>query len=101
MDFHHVLLLGYGIIGRSIASCMKTHHVQMSVCDTDDEVLQSAKADGLKLWNGDFFADMLVLGNVGKPSFTKAMLDRFLHSPARRIYLASASSKQVEFEETI
>ncbi|MDC7291704.1 hypothetical protein NXH76_28425 [Blautia schinkii] len=99
VDFHHVLLLGYGIIGRSIAACIKPHHVQISVWDTDAHIRQTAEADGHKLWDGEFTGDMLVLCSVGKPSFTGEMLDAFLRSPARRIYIASASSKQVEFQD--
>ena len=40
-----------------------------------------------------------MLGNVGKPSFSTEMLRAFLNGPARRIYLASSSSKQEEFKE--
>ncbi|MDC7287505.1 hypothetical protein NXH76_06820 [Blautia schinkii] len=99
VDFHQVLLLGYGIIGRSIEACIKSHHVQISVWDRDDEILRVAEDDGHKSWDGEFSGDMIVLGSSGKASFTQEMLDAFLKSDAGRIYIASASSKQVEFED--
>lgn len=98
IDFHDVLLLGYGIIGRSVAQCLAPNHVRLFVRDTDADVRQAAKREGLSPWNGVFRDDMLVLGNVGKPSFTREMLDAFLKGRASRIFLASSSSKQVEFE---
>lgn len=98
IDFHRILLLGYGIIGRSVALCLKPHHVRLSVYDTDPCIENTAIREGLTPWDGSFSDDMLVLGNVGRPSFTREMFQRFMDSGARRIFLASASSKQVEFE---
>ncbi|QNM05329.1 Rossmann-fold NAD(P)-binding domain-containing protein [Qiania dongpingensis] len=99
IDFRDVLLIGYGIIGRSVACCLSLNHVHMQVYDTDAEIRKTAKEDGLTLWDGEFRDDMLVMGNVGKPSFTKEMLEYFLRGTSGRIFLASSSSKQVEFEE--
>lgn len=98
VDFHDVLLLGYGVIGRSVAQRLTSNHVRLTVCDTDENMQQAAKQEGISLWNGVFCQEMLVLGNVGKPSFTQEMLEAFLKGGAKRIFLASASSKQVEFE---
>lgn len=99
IDFHDVLLLGYGIIGRSVAGSLRPHHVRLFAHDTDAAVQRTAQAEGCLPWDGVFRDDMLVLGNVGKPSFSTEMLRAFLNGPARRIYLASSSSKQEEFKE--
>lgn len=99
IDFHDVLLLGYGVIGRSVAGSLRPHHVRLFARDTDADVQQTAQAEGCLPWDGVFREGMLVLGNVGKPSFSADMLCAFLAGPARRIYLASSSSKQEEFKE--
>lgn len=99
IDFHPVLLLGYGIIGRSAAFALKPRHMRIAVYDLDPEIEAAALSDGFDLWDGEFCTDMIVLGNTGTPSFTGQMLESFLAGKAKRIFLASSSSKQVEFED--
>lgn len=99
VDFHDVLLLGYGIIGRSVAGSLRPYQVRLFARDTDGAVQRTACQEGCLAWDGAFREGMLVLGNVGKPSFSMQMLQAFLQGGARRIYLASSSSKQEEFKE--
>lgn len=99
ISFHGVLLIGYGVIGRSIAGCLDSHQAKISVYDTDQSICETAKQDGISLWNGEFCENMIVLGNVGQPSFTSQMLSSFLKGKSHRIFLASSSSKQIEFQD--
>ncbi|MEG0546542.1 MAG: hypothetical protein RR552_05065 [Oscillospiraceae bacterium] len=98
IDFHSILLIGYGIIGRSIALCLKQQNIKIYVYDTDEAIQNAAIKDGFYSWDGTFEENMIVIGNVGQPSFTKEMLNSYLSGSSNRIFLASSSSKQVEFE---
>ncbi len=96
-DFKRVLLLGYGIIGRSVAEGLAGRNVRICVEDPEPRILDTAVRDGYARWEGDFSEHMMVIGNSGRPSFTRDMLEAFLASGARRLLLASSSSKQTEF----
>ncbi len=97
VDFKSIVLLGYGIIGRSVAIGLSSRNVDIRVSDIDDNISKTAQRDGFAIWNGEFKENMLVIGNSGKNSFTSEMLEAFLQSKAKKLILASASSKQTEF----
>lgn len=98
LDFRRILMLGYGIIGRSVALCLKSRNMNIHVFDLDDDIQETAVNEGFSLWDGIYHDNMIVLGNSGERSFTMEMLDHFLAGEAKRIVLASSSSKQTEFE---
>ncbi len=100
IDFHSILLIGYGIVGRSIAMNLASSHNDIHVYDTDRDICMTANNDGFSVWKSPFIfcENMIVIGSTGSSSFTSEMLCSFLKGNTKRIYLASASSKQVEFE---
>lgn len=102
LDFHNVLLLGYGIVGRRVARDLKGKKCQITVYDTDDYISQIAKAEGMRtvseITPAQFAKSTILIGNVGKASFTEEMLLAFLDAPADTLYLASSSSQDREFK---
>lgn len=101
IDFHSVLLLGYGIIGRSAAMRLKAENTYIYAYDINKNICREVSREGFCIWEKPyiFCENMIVIGAAGVPSFTSEMLDSFLKGGTKRIYLASASSKQVEFSE--
>lgn len=105
LSFRNVLIVGYGIIGRNIAACLRSIDCKVSVIDTDEEICALAAKEGYTTYETparDFFeTTSVVIGATGESSFTYEMLDSFLKGRSSRIYLASASSKRVEFADLI
>lgn len=100
-SFHSVLLVGYGIVGRSCRMALEGHFCQLSAYDTDPRILQVAEQDGLRAYCAAdpemFSRDTIVIGCVGRPSFGEQMFRAFLEGQGKTVYLASGSSKDVEF----
>ncbi len=108
LALRHVFIIGYGIIGRSIALSLKGMACRILVLDSNDEVSAVARADGYEVLPKThkdltdlFDTELVVIGATGERSFTLSMLAAFAHAPPERIFLVSASSKRVEFEEII
>ena len=103
--FHTVLILGYGIVGRSCRMALEGKFCRLKAYDTDYRMLQVAKAEGVKGYSKAsaemFDADTIVIGCVGSPSFTDKMFRAFLDGRATNLYLASGSSKDVEFSHML
>ena len=99
--FHSVLLVGYGVVGRSCRRALEGHFCQMEAYDTDPRVLQVARDDGLRVYSNPnpemFSRDTIVIGCVGRPSFGEELFQAFLKGQGTSVYLASGSSKDVEF----
>ncbi len=102
LDFHNVLLLGYGIIGRQVALDLKARSCFLQVYDPDPVICATAEADGCRVeadvTKETFCGDTIVIGNVGVPSFTAEMLEAFFNSSSKELYLASSSSQKWEFQ---
>ena len=102
LEFHQVLLLGYGVLGRVIAGILQKRRLQLTVYDVDPGIRQLAREEGYcvveSMQQFTFQRDTVVLGVTGEEAFTLEMLELFRISPARRMYLASGSSKQIEFQ---
>lgn len=100
-SFHSVLLVGYGIVGRSCRIALKGCNCRVKVYDTDSRVQQVAKNDGLRAYSEPdremFSGDTIVIGCVGRPSFGEELFCTFLDGQGTNLYLASGSSKDVEF----
>lgn len=105
LDFHNVLLLGYGIVGRRVARDLKGKCCQVTVYDTDDFISKIAKAEGVHTVNQvteeQFTKSTIIIGNVGQASFTPEMLLAFLKGKTNTLYLASSSSQDREFKTFI
>ena len=100
-SFHSVLLVGYGIVGRSCRMALEGRFCRLEAYDTDPRVLQIAKDDGLQVYfhpSPEMFSqDTIVIGCVGGPSFGEDLFRAFLEGQGTNLYLASGSSKDVEF----
>lgn len=100
-SFHSVLLIGYGIIGRSCRLALEGRFCRIAAYDTNPCVLQAAEKEGLYTYSGPspemFSEDTIVIGCVGSPSFGEEMFRAFLDGQGTNLYLASGSSKEVEF----
>ncbi|MGI6069844.1 MAG: hypothetical protein ACOYBE_05395 [Blautia sp.] len=102
LDFHNVLILGYGIVGRRVAMDLKDKRCQITVYDTDPFISKIATAEGFrtaaKLTPEHFPKSTIVIGNVGQASFTQEIFQAFLDAAADTIYLSSSSSQDKEFK---
>lgn len=99
--FHTVLILGYGIIGRSCRMALCGKFCNLKAYDINPDMLKVAKEEGVQVYTEAsaqmFEEDTIVIGCVGSPSFTEEMFRAYLDGQATNIYLASGSSKEVEF----
>lgn len=50
-SFHSVLLVGYGIVGRSCRMALEGRFCQLEAYDTDSRVLEVAEKDGLRIYS--------------------------------------------------
>jgi S-adenosylhomocysteine hydrolase len=105
LSFREVIVIGYGIIGRSIAFTLRSMDCKISVVDTDSEICNLAKKEGFQVFENippyAFDRRCIVIGATGESSFSLLMLSNFLESESPNLYLASASSKRVEFADLI
>lgn len=73
----------------------------MTAYDVDSRMLQAARDDGMQVFPAPdpemFCLDTIVIGCVGSPSFCEEMFLAFLRGEGKNIYLASGSSRDVEF----
>lgn len=103
LDYHHVLLLGYGIVGRQVAMDLKHYRCRTSVWEIDPLVESVAREDGFEVigqWEPSWFEkDTILIGNTGTPAFTMEMLQCFFEGQSNLLYLASSSSQDWEFRE--
>ncbi|GAB3097999.1 YbaL family putative K(+) efflux transporter [Lysobacter terrae] len=49
----HVILVGYGRVGRELARVLREHHVPLVVIDGEDNLVERARADGLPAVRGN------------------------------------------------
>lgn len=105
LSFHNVAVIGYGIIGRNVAACLNGMNCQISVIDIDKETSSLAMKEGYSVYDTlpvDFFeGTTIIIGSSGESSFTYLTLYNFLESGSSKMYLASASSKRIEFSKLI
>ncbi|KAF0117997.1 MAG: adenosylhomocysteinase [Rhodospirillaceae bacterium] len=107
LALRRVLIIGYGIIGRSMALSLNGMACQITVLDSNDDIATVARADGHEVLPShedlrNFFdTEVVVIGSTGEASFTLSMLVAFAHGPAPQVFLVSASSKRTEFDAII
>jgi len=105
LPFHNVIVVGYGIIGRNIAFTLNEMNCNVFIIDTDPDACNLAQKEGYQVLSeipvSVFEKRCIVIGATGESSFTHSMLIRFLESSASLLYLASASSKRIEFSDLI
>lgn len=101
-DFHSVLLIGYGIVGRRVAMDLREKKCRITVYDDDAYIREIAETEGYDVLSeitpGYFQKTTIIVGNTGTSAFTVEMLTSFLHGKASEIYLASSSSQDREFK---
>lgn len=102
LSFHNVLIIGYGIIGRNISQALSTLKCNVTVYDIEESILSLAKEEGVKIiddvQNIKFADNLIIIGATGESAFTSTMFFSFVTSDAKKIFLASASSKRIEFQ---
>lgn len=101
LNFGNVLIVGYGIVGRSVFKSLKSYSCNISVFDSDETIRKTAERDMCNVFS-DVCADMfqkdtILIGCVGSSIFSEEMLRAFMDGEAENLYLASASSKNHEF----
>jgi S-adenosylhomocysteine hydrolase len=105
LSFHSVLIIGYGIIGRNISCALSALKCDVAVYDIDETILLLAKNDGLNViknvQNIKFTDNLIIIGATGESAFTSLMFFSFVKGSAKKIYLASASSKRIEFQSIV
>ena len=105
LDFHNVLILGYGIVGRRVARDLKGKRCQITVYDNDDFISRIARAEGFRtastITPENFQKSTILIGNVGADVFPAEILLAFLDGAADSLYLASSSSQDREFKTFI
>lgn len=101
LNFGNVLIIGYGIVGRSVFKSLKSYSCNISVFDTDQTIRKTAEKDMCNVYadvSADMFQkDTILIGCVGSSIFSEKMLRAFMDGEAENLYLASASSKNYEF----
>lgn len=94
-----VAVCGYGRVGRALAEALSALDVHVLVVDPDKPTLD-ARHQPAGLTEAISAGAFLVFGATGVSSFTPEALAAFVQdSSAEILYLASASSKTVEFAE--
>jgi hypothetical protein len=97
-----VAVVGYGRVGRALARQIAHHDADVLVVDPAAQLLLPDGMRHASLAQAVAGGAMLVFGATGTSSFTRQALCAFLQeSPADTLYLASASSKAVEFADLI
>lgn len=102
LEFHEILLVGYGVIGRAIAQLLKGRAVDLCVYDTNPTIMNVAADDGLMTVTasdyGGFPTDTVLIGNTGVASVDEHMLSCFFAGNGKKLYLVSSSSQDIEFQ---
>lgn len=101
LDFHNILLLGYGAVGRRIAQDLRGRKLQLTVYDQSTQILRAARMEGMNttecIDRNCFTRNTVLIGNTGCTSFSREMLEAFFEGEGDKLYLASSSSQDEEF----
>jgi len=101
LNYQNVLILGYGIVGRTIGLSLAPYSCHVLAYDRDPELMKTVEADCIQpvyeFTPETFENDTVIIGSVGLASFEIDMLHQFMKSSSNNLYLASASSKNIEF----
>lgn len=97
IDFKNVVCIGYGVIGRTLCHQLRSYTDNIEVIDKVSDITDYAVDEGFAVWDGKFALSTIVFGNAGQPSFTMAMMQNFVCSEAKKLYLVSTTSKRDEF----
>lgn len=103
INFRHIVLLGYGIIGYKVDAALDPYKCKIDVVDIDEKIRNVATSKGhkaYKCFNKELFnSDTIVIGDCGTNSFDLNDLKMFMQAKGERLYLCSGSSKDVEFRK--
>lgn len=99
--FRHILICGYGIVGRSVARALRGRIARIDIFDKDRKAGELAGKEGFKVYHHPdrkmFERDTVWIGCVGSGVFDEECLKSFLSGNGENLYLASGSSRNVEF----
>ncbi len=99
--FKTVVVGGYGVIGRQLAFYLKGIDVEVIVYELDDRVRRLARKEGFssvdKITSELINESFCYVGCTGERSFAIESFKEFLLSRKKIYYLASGSSKRIEF----
>ena len=101
LSYKKVIIIGYGIVGRSLRIPLNGYRCNIDVLDIDERIRNVASKDGLNVYSSlsesNFDKDAIVIGCTGKQSFNEDMLISFINGKANRVFLFGASSKNFDF----
>lgn len=105
LNYSNIMIIGYGIFGRSVAKKLSTYHCNVCVYDTNPTICKAAEAEGYpasSVINSETFTDnMVIIGMTGNKSFGEKELHDYLLSDANDLILSSGSSKDIEFKDIL
>lgn len=101
LSYKKVIIIGYGIVGRSLRAPLKSFRCNVDVIDIDEKIRNVAIKDGLNAYSSltesNFEKDTIIIGCTGKQSFNEEMLLSFIKGKANRLFMFGASSKNFDF----
>ena len=105
LRYKTVVLAGYGIIGRQVAHFLRQLSIEVIIIDIHPQLRRLAEREGFRslypITPEIIDKSFCYLGCTGKDSFNIDSLYQFLKSTKNIYYVASGSSKQLEFESVI
>lgn len=105
LNYSHVIVVGYGIFGRSVVHFLEPYQSRTVICDTDRRIRKAAEAEGypsIEAFTPDVFHnDQIIMFMTGNKSFGEKELKAYMESDADRICFASGSSKDIEVKEIL
>ena len=105
LNFSPILIIGYGIIGRSVAKSLMPYRCRIRVAEKDGNIRQTARREGYPISSllnpADYRENMIIIGCVGEKTFGLTELEAYFAGDSNCIYLASASSKDIEFRDIL
>jgi hypothetical protein len=101
LSHRRVLVLGFGVLGRSVAHKLRSYNCNVVVIDTNPAIRRAAASEdfrtGSQVAASHAAQVTIVIGVTGLDSFGIADLTALVDGGCSTAYLASASSQDIEF----
>jgi len=105
LNYSKVLMIGYGIFGRSVVKKLSGYKCDITVYDTDELIRDAAENEGYhtikEIQSEDFYDHQIIIAMTGNKSFGLKELKRYIDSDADEILLSSGSSKDIEYKDIL